>query len=417
MAKVLFVEYCAKDYLDGTLNMEPLTELAYRRITDMITSTNDKLLDNNTLKYSTKTGNKWKKIRQELIDMGKIYIEGGYIRNKKCTEKLQKSRHQIEQKSIAGKASAEARKSLENNKTGSTAVATPVPTAEPTNQKPNNQSSKYNIIKDQIYEIIKNQKGLRIHQVHELVKSKLVEVGVSEGYTSVPEYYPYKDSKHRIDVVWLHDNKPLFAFEIDQTFYPKSIKKIEDLSPENKYIITIGKNYSKIEDKKSALPPDFHHIHFYSDASKKSGKNSAEFEEFWKHCPRKSGKKEAGRKYWIAREEISAEDLLKAIKRHRREMADTEKQFIPMPATWLHQGRYYDEPSMPDPEPIDEWPNWKHALANEIGQHNVKSWFTDVQRLDGVIKVKRRFQRDKIQNEFSIAMEKVFGKPHEVELQ
>lgn len=136
MAEILFVEYCAKDFLDGTLNMEPLTELAYRRICDMISATNDKLLDADNLKFATKTGNKWKKIRQELIDLEKIYIENGYIRNKTCTEKLAKSRANIEQKRAAGKSSAEKRKSLENNETGSTAVVTPEPTGVPTNQKP-----------------------------------------------------------------------------------------------------------------------------------------------------------------------------------------------------------------------------------------------------------------------------------------
>lgn len=136
MSKVLFIEYCAKDFLDGTQNMDAETELAYRRIVDMIYATNDKLLDNDSLKYATKTGNKWKKIRQQLIEVHqKIYIEDGFIRNKKCIEKLQKSRTNIEQKSAAGKSSAQKRKPLKNNKTGSTGVAT----AAPTNQKPNNQ--------------------------------------------------------------------------------------------------------------------------------------------------------------------------------------------------------------------------------------------------------------------------------------
>ncbi len=85
--KVLFVEYCADDFLGGTVNMEPLTELVYRRICDMIYSTNDDLLDNESLQYSTKSGTKWKKIRQELIDLNKIYIHNGRIRNKKCIEK------------------------------------------------------------------------------------------------------------------------------------------------------------------------------------------------------------------------------------------------------------------------------------------------------------------------------------------
>lgn len=141
--KVLFIEYCADDFLGGTVNMDPLTELVYRRICDMIYSTNDDLLDNDSLQYSTKAGAKWKKIRQELIEVHKkIYVENGRIRQRKCTEKIEKSRKNIEQKSEAGKASSEVRKSLKENKTTSTAVGTPVGTAVPTNQKPNNQLKK-----------------------------------------------------------------------------------------------------------------------------------------------------------------------------------------------------------------------------------------------------------------------------------
>src|SRR3954452_20721548 len=109
--KILVIEWCAKDALDGTSQMAPLTELAYRRILDMIYSTNDQLLDDDSvLQYSTKTGSKWKAIKKELIEVHKkITIEDGRIRHHVCTEKLAKSQRQIDQKSEAGKASAEAR--------------------------------------------------------------------------------------------------------------------------------------------------------------------------------------------------------------------------------------------------------------------------------------------------------------------
>lgn len=116
-AKVLFVEWCAADALGGTQNMEPLTELAYRRIIDMIYSSNDNLLDDDkVLQYSTKTGTKWKAIKQALIEVHqKIYIEDGKIRHRKCTEKLEKSRKNIEQKRVAQAAMIEARKAKNND--------------------------------------------------------------------------------------------------------------------------------------------------------------------------------------------------------------------------------------------------------------------------------------------------------------
>jgi len=135
--KVLFVDWWADDVLGGTQNMDAMTELAYRRIIDLIYSTNDNLLDNSAMQYSTKTGSKWKKIREELINVyGKITIENGYIRNRKCTEKIEKARKNIVQKSMAGRASADKRKSLKQKKTGSTAVETAAMTDEPTNHKP-----------------------------------------------------------------------------------------------------------------------------------------------------------------------------------------------------------------------------------------------------------------------------------------
>lgn len=164
--KVLFVEYCAKDILDGTIQMEPITELVYRRIIDMIYSTNDNLLDNDTLQYSTKAGSKWKKIKKELIEVHqKIYIEDGYIRNKKCTEKLAKSKKNIDQKSKAGEASASKRKSFKNNETPPTAVETAVPTSEPTNQEPNNQvNKKKKINKKEKFEV--SEKFLKFWDVY-----------------------------------------------------------------------------------------------------------------------------------------------------------------------------------------------------------------------------------------------------------
>ena len=292
--KVLFVEYCAKDILDGTQNMDAITELAYRRIIDMIYSTNDQLIDDDkVLKYSTKTGGKWKSIKQSLIEVhGKIYIENGCIKNKKCTEKLQKSVKNIEQKAMAGRASSQSRKPLKNKETTPTAVPTPELTAVPTNQEPNNQSKKKKIIK-----------------------------------------------------------------------------------------------------KKN------------------------EFEIFWEACPKKRGRKEAERKYWIAREEIEADNLLAAVKRHKRDMAKTEEQFIPMPATWLHQGRYYDELSIPESEPVEEWPKWKRAVASRIGEHNVKGWLAGVSYQDGKLMVPRRFQLDKIKNEFAIDIEHTLGQCEAVLMQ
>jgi len=85
----LFVEYCAKDALDGTLNLDPFEELAYRRVIDMIYATNDQLIDDDKkLSWSTKTGSRWPKIKNSLIAAGKIEIIDGRISNRRCRDEL-----------------------------------------------------------------------------------------------------------------------------------------------------------------------------------------------------------------------------------------------------------------------------------------------------------------------------------------
>lgn len=121
----LFVEYCAKDFLDGTHTLDAWEELAYRRIVDMIYDTNDKLADDDRkLAWMTKTGSRWKRIKPALIEAGKIEVLDGRITNPRCRSELEKSARKIAQKSAAGTASAEARKTLKDNETSSTAVAT-----------------------------------------------------------------------------------------------------------------------------------------------------------------------------------------------------------------------------------------------------------------------------------------------------
>lgn len=143
--KVLFVEWCAKEALEGTQLLEPMEELAYRRVLDFIYSTNDQLPDDDKrLARLTKTGRQWKAIKQTLIAFGKIEVKNGFLTNKKCTSKIELAKKNIAQKKAAGEASARKRNALKNNETGSTAVATDdqtpdntaAPAAEATNQKP-----------------------------------------------------------------------------------------------------------------------------------------------------------------------------------------------------------------------------------------------------------------------------------------
>lgn len=133
--KPLFVQWCAKEALEGMAVLRPEEELAYRRIIDFIYSTNDELYDeDDLLSEMTRTGENWPKIKERLVRLKKIRIENGFIRNTKCTEKLEKAQDNIEQKRLAGIKSAEARKQ-QKSANDSTDVATDVITSVPTNHQ------------------------------------------------------------------------------------------------------------------------------------------------------------------------------------------------------------------------------------------------------------------------------------------
>lgn len=137
----LFVEYCAKDFLDGTQQLDVWEEIAYRRVVDMIYATNDALADDDRkLAWMTKVGSRWKKIRESLISAGKIEAVEGRITNARCRKELEKSAKKIAQKVGAGIASAATGKSLQNLNRHRTDVPDAVLTDDRTNYKPTNPS-------------------------------------------------------------------------------------------------------------------------------------------------------------------------------------------------------------------------------------------------------------------------------------
>lgn len=121
----LFVDYCAKDFLDATLHLDPWEELAYRRVVDMIYATNDALADDDKkLAWATKAGSRWPKIKASLVAAGKLELIDGRITNARCRRELEKTARKISQRSAAGTASAGARNALKSNHSLATDVAT-----------------------------------------------------------------------------------------------------------------------------------------------------------------------------------------------------------------------------------------------------------------------------------------------------
>jgi hypothetical protein len=69
----------------------------------------------------------------------------------------------------------------------------------------------------------------------------------------------------------------------------------------------------------------------------------AGFDEWYATYPKHVGKPKALQAYRAALKKVDAATLLAGAKVSRIQYADTEPQFIPQPATWLNQERWFDE--------------------------------------------------------------------------
>jgi hypothetical protein len=78
-----------------------------------------------------------------------------------------------------------------------------------------------------------------------------------------------------------------------------------------------------------------------------------DFEDFWKRYPRKVAKKTAMQSF--AKLPMDEQELaLDVVDNHIEywKLKETAMEFIPHPATWLNQGRYYDELDMKPKAPV-----------------------------------------------------------------
>ena len=68
------------------------------------------------------------------------------------------------------------------------------------------------------------------------------------------------------------------------------------------------------------------------------------FQTFWQLYPRKVAKKQA-EKSWKRLSQAEQTEVLKVLPNHIEywRLKETDKEFIPHPATWLNQGRWEDE--------------------------------------------------------------------------
>lgn len=72
--------------------------------------------------------------------------------------------------------------------------------------------------------------------------------------------------------------------------------------------------------------------------------SDADFDEWWRHAPRKVGRGNAERAYRAALKHATPADLLAGIQRFAGQVRGTDPQYIAHPATWLNGKRWLDEP-------------------------------------------------------------------------
>ena len=104
-----------------------------------------------------------------------------------------------------------------------------------------------------------------------------------------------------------------------------------------------------------------------SQNQKKQDQNlySADFEIFWNSYPLKQSKKIAVKSYTKARKSgVSAETLLEAVEKAKRESVKWREGYVPMASTWLNQERWCDE-FTPAPQ-IKGNPSPAPSLINDI---------------------------------------------------
>lgn len=104
---MIFVQYCPNDMWTGCSTLTGKSELAYRRIIELIYISSNKLYDDEVTweQVSRPFYEDIPKIKAELVNKNKIYLQDGFICNKRCDLEIAKAKDKHEK----AKRSAEAR--------------------------------------------------------------------------------------------------------------------------------------------------------------------------------------------------------------------------------------------------------------------------------------------------------------------
>lgn len=133
MAEIKWYKRDPDAALSGMMQLSLEERGAYNTVLDLIYSRADKLLDDDRMiaGFLSCDPRIWKRIKTKLIDLGKLHIEDGFLRNLRATSEILKALGRVASAAEAGRASAAARAakleagSRENNGIAQTPVPTP----------------------------------------------------------------------------------------------------------------------------------------------------------------------------------------------------------------------------------------------------------------------------------------------------
>lgn len=237
--KMIFINYCPDDQWTGCSVLSAHSELAYRRIQDLIYINNDKLLNEEVTWEQIARGFVLEvdKIKQELLKKEKITIIDDYIRNKRCTFEIEKAKSRHDN----------AKKGAESRWANSTHDATHMLT---TNHNPLTTNHNKNIYIDQFnmfWELVTNKvsKGQALKNYSRLDKEwALQPKELAKMYNE--HYLSQKDKTFaKQPAFWLSAEKYLDEIPKEPTAAYTETLKLHNWVKPFKEATTFAKDYAK----------------------------------------------------------------------------------------------------------------------------------------------------------------------------
>lgn len=132
-----------------------------------------------------------------------------------------------------------------------------------------------------------------------------------------------------------------------------------------------GREGTAPDKEVSPTPPSRNYPPKGGNITARVREDGTDFDLFWAAYPRKIGKDDARKKFAAAiRSGATIGQLVAGVNRDRqRQWLDRPPDMIPHPATWLHQGRWKDEPEQHQPQAQGQPHERRHPPTDKFERH------------------------------------------------